>query len=119
MANPVTWFEIIGKDAVGLQKFYKEIFDWKLSPPVPEMGMYSMLDHEGQGIAGGIGQTQSDQEPGRVTIYIQVDDPQKYLDKVGQAGGTTVMPVMTVTEGVTIAMFKDPAGHIVGLLKAQ
>ncbi len=40
MANPVTWFEIIGEDAVGLQKFYKEIFDWKLSPPAPEMGMY-------------------------------------------------------------------------------
>ena len=60
MANPVTWFEIIGKDAVGLQKFYKEVFDWKLSPPVPEMGMYSMLDNDGHGINGGIGQTQGD-----------------------------------------------------------
>ena len=51
MANPVTWFEIIGKDAVGLQKFYKEVFDWKLSEPAAEMGMYSMLENEGHGFS--------------------------------------------------------------------
>ena len=55
MANPVTWFEIIGSDSAALQKFYADVFAWKLSPPMAEMGNYSMLDHEGQGIQGGIG----------------------------------------------------------------
>jgi uncharacterized protein len=119
MANPVTWFEIIGKDAVGLQKFYGEIFDWKLSPPVPEMGMYSMLDNEGRGINGGIG-TGGDQLGSLVTIYIEVDDPQTYLDKVNQAGGKTVHPVTEIPgAGVTFAQFADPEGHVVGLLKAR
>jgi len=117
VANPVTWFEIIGQDAAKLHQFYGGVFDWKLSPPMPEMGNYSMLDHEGQGIAGGIGG--SDGDAPRVTIYIQVDDPQAYLEKVTQAGGKTLMPVTDVTEGVTIAMFADPAGNCVGLLKAR
>ncbi|MDQ3328434.1 MAG: VOC family protein [Chloroflexota bacterium] len=119
MANPVTWFEIIGKDALALQKFYGDVFNWKLSPPQPEMGNYSMVDEEGHGIGGGIG-AGGDEDGGdtRVTIYIEVDDPQAYLDKVTQAGGTMLMPVTNVTEGVTIAMFADPEGHVIGLLQA-
>jgi uncharacterized protein len=115
MANPVTWFEIIGKDAVGLQKFYQETFGWKLSPPAPEMGMYSMLENDGQGINGGIGEGDS-----RVTIYIEVDDPQAYLDKVNRAGGKTVVPVTEIPgAGVTFAQFADPSGQVIGLLKAR
>jgi predicted enzyme related to lactoylglutathione lyase len=117
MANPVTWFEIIGNDAIALQKFYSDVFGWKLSPPVAEMGNYSMLDHQGQGISGGIGSGMG--SPGRVSVYIQVDDPQAYLDKVAQHGGKTLMPVMQVTPDTTIAMFADPEGHPIGLLKAN
>jgi predicted enzyme related to lactoylglutathione lyase len=114
MPNPVSWFEILGTDAAKLQKFYGDVFSWKLSPPVPEMGNYSMLDNEGRGIRGGIGSGDS-----RVTVYIEVDDPQAYLDKVTRAGGKTLMPVTAVTDEVTIAMFADPEGHIIGLLKGN
>ena len=117
MSNPVTWFEIVGTDAAKLQKFYADVFDWKVSPPMPEMGNYSTVDNEGQGIGGGIGDSMGG--PGRVTIYIQVDDPQAYLDKVTQAGGKTLMPVTDVADMVTIAMFADPEGHTVGLLKSN
>ena len=117
MANPVTWFEIIGNDPIRLQKFYADIFGWKLSPPVPEMGNYSMLDNEGRGIGGGIGGTMGG--PTRVTIYVEVDDPDAYLQKATQAGGQTLMPTTNVTEGVTIAMFADPEGHVIGLLKSN
>lgn len=53
MPNPVAHFEIIGKDAIKLQKFYSDVFGWKLSPPNPEFGNYSLVDNEGQGIGGG------------------------------------------------------------------
>ncbi|MDP9380000.1 MAG: VOC family protein [Chloroflexota bacterium] len=119
MSNPVSWFEIIGTDAIKLQKFYGDVFNWKLSPPMPEMGNYSTLDNEGRGINGGIGGGGEEDGGGsRVTIYIEVDDPQAYLDKVTQAGGKTLMPVTHVMEGVTIAMFADPEGHVIGLLQA-
>ncbi|HUX88814.1 MAG TPA: VOC family protein [Chloroflexota bacterium] len=118
MSNPVTWFEIIGTDAISLRTFYGDVFGWKLSPPAAEMGNYSMLDNEHEGIGGGIGEAVQG-APSRVTIYIQVDDPQTYLNKVEQAGGKTLMPVTNVMEGVTIAMFSDPQGHVMGLLKAM
>ncbi len=118
MHTPVTWFEIIGQDALKLQQFYADVFDWELTPPQPEFGNYSTLDdnHRGSGIGGGIGQGMEGDS--RVTIYIQVDDPDAYLEKVTQAGGRALMPTTHVMEGVTIAMFADPEGHVIGLLKA-
>ena len=117
MANPVTWFEIIGPDSAKLQKFYGDIFNWKLSPPMPQMGNYSLLDHEGQGIAGGIGGDAGDRA--QVSVYIEVDDPEAYLAKVLAAGATLIMPVTTMTEGTTIGMFADPAGNPMGLMKSR
>src|SRR5437867_4049596 len=105
MANPVTWFEIIGTDAIKLQKFYGDVFDWKLTAPVAEMGNYSMLEDHGKGIGGGIGEAMGG--PSRVTVYVEVDDPQAYLDKVSRAGGKTLMPVTKITDDTTIAMFAD------------
>ena len=119
MANPVTWFEIIGPDSAKLQGFYKSVFGWKLSDPMPQMGNYAMVDNGGEGIGGGIGSTMGPQDAPRTTIYIQVDDPDAYLAKVNAAGGKTLMPTTNVTEGVTIAMFSDPAGNVTGLLKAM
>ncbi len=114
MANPVIHFEIIGKDAIRLHKFYANTFGWKLGPPATEFGNYSLVDNQGQGIGGGIGGG----DP-RVTVYIQVDDPQAYLDKAVKAGAKMLMPVTQIMEGTTIAMFADPEGNVMGLLKAN
>lgn len=116
MANPVTWFEIIGNDAAKLHKFYADVFDWKLSDPMADMGNYSMVDNAGEGIGGGIGGAMDGKA--RTTIYIQVADPQAALDKAVANGATVLMPVMNVMEGVTIAMFADPEGNTMGLLQA-
>ena len=114
MSNPVMHFELIGKDGIELRKFYADVFGWQLSQPMAEFGNYSLLDNEGKGIGGGIG----DGDP-RVTVYIEVDDPQAYLDKAVAAGAKVLMPVTKIMEGTTIAMFADPAGNISGLLKAE
>ena len=116
MANPVTWFEVMGKDSVGLQRFYRETFGWKLTPPIKEMGNYSMFERgtAGTGIAGGFGEGDA-----RVSIYIEVADPQAFVDKAVRGGATVQMPVTTITPGTTIAMLSDPAGNTFGILKAQ
>jgi predicted enzyme related to lactoylglutathione lyase len=111
MPNPVTHFEIMGKGAIALQKFYHDVFGWKLAAPIAEMGNYSLLDNEGQGIG-------EDDHP-RVTVYIEVDDPQAYLDKAIKAGGKLMMGVSQVTPDTMIAIFSDPAGNATGLLKAH
>ncbi len=114
MANPVTWFEIIGKDSNGLHTFYREVFGWKLTPPVKEMGNYSMLQDHEPGMGGGIGEGDA-----RVSIYIETPDPQALLDKAARSGARVLMPVTTITPDTTIAMLMDPAGNTFGLLKAN
>lgn len=115
MANPVTWFEIIGPDAQAVQKFYRDVFAWKMTPPAKEMGNYSMLEDHEPGIGGGLGEG----GPARISIYIECVDPQRQLDKAIASGATLMMPVTTIMPDTTIAMFRDPAGNTVGLMKAN
>ena len=114
MGNAVVHFEVVGRDLEKLQAFYSDLFDWKMES-IPEM-KYAIVEKEGEGIGGGIGQSDND-GPGYVTFYVSTDDPQATLDKAEQLGGKTLMPV-TEMPAVTIAIFADPEGHIVGLVKA-
>jgi hypothetical protein len=112
MPNPVVHFEIIGADNKALEKFYTELFGWHLQsfddPP------YGIIDtHAGKGINGGIGSDPSGES--RVTFYAAVKDPQKTLDNVEKNGGKTVMPV-TELPMVTLAMFTDPQGNLIGIV---
>jgi uncharacterized protein len=114
MGAPVTWFEISTSDPKAARQFYAELFGWKLQ--VLEEANYALVDTGVEGaIGGGIGQAQG---PNQVVFYIEVDDPQAYLDRIEQAGGTTVVPVTEVPGLVTFAQFADPQGNVVGLLKS-
>jgi hypothetical protein len=115
MPNPVAWFEIVGPDAPTLQSFYAQAFDWQIDADNPMN--YGMVTSAEGGIAGGVGPS-PDGAP-HATFYVSVPDVQAALDKVGELGGTTAMPPMDVPDGPQIAFFADPAGNIVGLMKAM
>ena len=111
--KPVVWFEVLGSDGAALQRFYSEAFGWQLD----DVGMgYGVLREPERGIGGGIGGAQDGQ--GHVTFYVEVEDPQAALDEIERLGGKTVVPV-TEMERVTFALFADPEGHVVGLVKGQ
>jgi len=114
MANPVTHFEVLGKDAAALQSFYGQAFDWQLEDVMN--GSYYMV-HPGGGVEGGVGAAPG--SDGHVTFYVEVDDPAAALEKIGSLGGSTVQEPMDVPGGPTIALFADPEGHVIGLVKAQ
>ena len=115
MAPKVTWWEVIGKDGKKLQDFYSQLFGWNVDAN-NAMG-YGMVDAQETGLGGGIASGQ-DPNQSHVTVYVEVDDLQAALDKAESLGGSTIMPPMDVPEGPTIAMFHDPEGHLIGLLKA-
>ncbi len=71
----------------------------------------------GSGINGGIGGDQNG-GAGRVTFYVEVKDLDATLEKIGKLGGKTVAAPMDVPNGPTIALFSDPEGHVIGLIKA-
>jgi len=115
MGNAVVHFEIGGPDDAPLVAFYGELFGWKLQPF--EGGGYTMIDTcGGGGINGGIGKSQTG-EPWS-TFYVAADDLQAVLDKAESLGAKTVMPVTDFGGAVTIAMFSDPDGLLIGLVKS-
>lgn len=112
MGNPVVHFEVTGKDGEKLQKFYGELFDWKINADNPMN--YGIVDNGGEGINGGVGQVP--EGDGRVTFYVQVPDINAALEKAEGMGGKTIMP-RTEMDMVTMALFADPEGHTVGLVE--
>src|SRR3954467_14614913 len=115
MAHPVVHFEVSGQDLDKLNSFYAELFGWK-TQKVPGDMPYAMVEKEDGGIGGGIGQAPNGN--GHVTFYVDTDDPQATLDKVEQLGGKTILPVTELPQ-VTIALFADPEGPVVGPAKGM
>ena len=112
MANPVVHFEIMGTDAAKTQAWYGELFDWTINAD-NEFG-YGLVEKQEGGIGGGVGA--NPQGRPMVAVYVQTPDPQATLDKAVSMGATELMGV-TELPMVTMAMFADPDGNVVGLVK--
>ena len=113
MGNPVVHWEISGPNAGALQPFYAELFGWKIDADNPYQ--YGQVDTQADaGINGGIG---SGEGQNRVTVYVAVPDLQAALDRVETLGGKTVMGPTEIPGAVTMAMFTDPEGNLMGLLQ--
>lgn len=116
MGNAVVHFEIGGPDDQPLVAFYRELFGWQMKSMGG--GGYTLIDTcGGGGINGGIGRSRTG-EPWS-TFYVAAQDPQAILDKAAALGGTVEMPVTDFGGAVTIAMFRDPDGLLVGVVKAE
>lgn len=122
MGRPVVHFEVIGKDAGALQRYYSELFGWEIDANNPMS--YGIVSRDGNiaangvGIGGGIGGGPPGEDyPGHVTFYVAVPDVEEALARAESLGGSRVMGPETVMEGVEIALFNDPEGHLIGLVK--
>jgi predicted enzyme related to lactoylglutathione lyase len=85
MAGRVVHVEIGAKDADRAQSFYSGVFGWQIGPPMsPEMDyrMFQTGENEGGAISAGA-------ETGNFTVYLDTDDIDASLAKVGEHGGTT------------------------------
>jgi predicted enzyme related to lactoylglutathione lyase len=117
MPNPVTHFEIVGgTDGKKLQDYYAQLFGWKVDASNP-MNYGIVEAQDGRGTGGGISASQ-DGKPA-VTFYVEVDNPQAYLDKAVSLGGKVIMPVTTIPGMVTFAQFADPEGNVIGIAANQ
>lgn len=120
-AAPVVHFEIIGKDGKKLQEFYSKLFDWQIDANNPMN--YGLVQPAGNGteagkgsIGGGVSASEAGM-PGYVTVYVQVSDLAATLKKVESMGGKTIVPPTEIPNMVTFALFSDPEGNTVGLVK--
>ena len=114
MGNPVVHFEIQAKDTKRQTAFYQGLFGWKISTNNPMN--YGIINTGVEGsIDGGIAKGDAPM----VTFYVEVDDPQAALDKVAGMGGKVVQPVTDIPGMVTLALFADPEGNVIGLVKGH
>jgi len=113
MGRPVVHFELGGADVDKLGGFYASIFDWQMTP-MPDMNYVTIATGEGS-LGGGL---TGEERPGTV-ISIEVDDIPGTLAAIEAAGGSTVMGETVIPGIVTYAVFTDPAGNTVGLVKSE
>lgn len=118
MGSPIVHFEIMGKDGKKLQTFYGKLFDWDIDANNPMQYGLVKASKGVKGIDGGVGTTEKGQ-PNYVTVYAEVDDTDAYLKKAQKLGGKVIVPTTVIPNMVTFALFSDPEGNMVGLVKAE
>ncbi len=123
MGQPVIHFEVIGRDAEKLRSYYSELFGWEIDANNPMN--YGLVQREGNvnadgaGIAGGIGQGPDGYE-GHVTFYVEVPDVEAALAQAERLGGSRLMgPDKVPGGGPELGQFKDPEGHVIGLVNSS
>lgn len=122
MGQPVVHFEVVGKDGEKLRSFYSELFGWEFGDVVGPTN-YAAVPREGNtnpdgvGIGGGVGSGPEGYQ-GHVTFYVEVPDVEAALAKAESLGGKRMMGPDKVPDfDLEIALFTDPEGHVIGLVK--
>jgi predicted enzyme related to lactoylglutathione lyase len=113
MGNPIGRFEIAANDLESVRSFYVDLFEWSAGSEKSQR--YATLD-PGEGV-GGIVFRADPGVPTFVTFYVEVDDVEKYLERVEQLGGTIYVPATQspVPGEKMFGVFGDPEGNLVGL----
>jgi predicted enzyme related to lactoylglutathione lyase len=89
-------------------------FGWTFTDAGPD---YSLVRPVDGGLGGGLMKAPDDTPP-YVTVYVQVEDLDVALKHIVGLGGTPLVPPTQINETASFAMFQDPDGNIIGLLKA-
>jgi predicted enzyme related to lactoylglutathione lyase len=119
MGQPVVHFEVVGKDGPKLRDFYGQLFGWEFGEPIGPTN-YALANREqnadGIGIAGGVGSAPEGYD-GHVTFYVEVPDAEAALAKAEELGGSRMMgPDEVPGVGITIGLFTDIEGHVIGVV---
>jgi predicted enzyme related to lactoylglutathione lyase len=108
-------FEIVGRDGPALQRFYSDLFGWKLNTDNP--GGYGMTTDDQTGVVVGVGGTQ-DGSAGHVTGYVTVADVTATQAKATALGGKVIAPKFSPDGSAQLGLVADPEGHVIGLTEA-
>jgi predicted enzyme related to lactoylglutathione lyase len=105
--RPLVFFTIFGVEAEPLQRFYSELFDWKLD----KGGRFDTT--AAAPLSGQIGKSVG----AEVVIYVGVADITATLAKAQTLGGSIRYPRFEVPGVAVLGVLKDPAGNSVGLVE--
>ena len=124
--NPVVHFEMPAENRRRMAEFYSKAFDWKAELLGPEMGKYVVVtttetDEKGPkkpgAINGGFFPKRDDMPAQYPSVVIAVDDIEKSMKKVTQAGGRVLGDPMEIPGVGKYVSFFDTEGNRASMLK--
>lgn len=116
MGQPVVHWEFWSADPARISEFYEKVFDWQVRH-IPELN-YRLVETGGTGgINGGIMTPQAGPWPGKLALYIDVDDLDAYGKRITEAGGKMLVEKMDVPGVGQLSLFEDPDGRVLGMWK--
>jgi predicted enzyme related to lactoylglutathione lyase len=113
------WVDLASPDAAASRDFYSKLFGWEVSVnPDPQYGGYAIAQI-GDEQVGGIGPTQSPQQPTAWSLYIGSDDVDALAARVPGLGGQVLAPPFDVGDQGRMATFADPSGAVISAWQAS
>jgi predicted enzyme related to lactoylglutathione lyase len=116
MPNQFAHIELTTSDLGAAKKFYKKLFDWKLTdtPMGSDGAIYTMIA-TGKGAGGGMQMQPMPGAPITWLPYVEVDSVKKSLAKAEKAGAKVILPLMDIGKNGIIGIFTDPTGAALGV----
>jgi uncharacterized protein len=107
------WVELATRDVEGAKRFYPELFGWSVDPSE----WYTQWGLGGTDFGGmaDMGDRFAAEVPPHWMPYFAVADVDATAAKAEQAGAATMMPPSDVTDGLRIAVLRDPQGASFGI----
>lgn len=105
---PIVFFDIAGPDSNALQKFYADVFGWKIAAS----GSFTTK------VESPLPATIR-KDPADKRIYIGVEDVAAKLKEIKANGGTPEGGRFEVKGVVVLGLFSDPAGNHMGLVEMK
>lgn len=113
MANGFVHIELGTDDVAKAKKFYKSLFDWKITD-VPDMS-YTLIDAGKGSAGGGMMKKQTPDQPTMWLPYVEVDSVKKTVAKAKKAGATAMVEYMAIGDMGAIGVLMDPTGAAFGI----
>ena len=108
------WYELMTTDAERAKAFYEAVVGWDIGEASPEFKGYRMINRSDGQAAGGVLPLSDEmqQHGARPTWlgYICVEDVDRSISAIEQAGGKALMPAFDIPGIGRIAMVSDPQG---------
>lgn len=113
VAHPISHLELPATDRQAAARFYADLFGWRAEHSAALD--YTMFD--GAPGPGGafVSIDGTNARAGEVLVYVDTDDIDATLARVGELGGGTILPKTEVPGVVSFAIFADPSGNRIGL----
>lgn len=107
------WYELMTHDPDGAKAFYGDVVGWTIGAQAPGEMDYRMIA-AGEDLVGGVFRLTDEMcEQGARPVwlgYIGVDNVDTTVSKLGELGGTVLMPAKDIAQVGRVAMLADPQG---------